>query len=90
MAELLNNRGVFDIIIVFLRNETQAQHYASVILPFYPFQGKYAEAESHSKRAAEILEEALGPDHPNVATAFNNLAALLREQVRAVRSISTS
>lgn len=48
-------------------------------------QGKYAEAEPLYVRATEILEKALGPEHPNVATPLNNRAWLLRAQVRAVR-----
>ena len=46
-------------------------------------QGKYDEAESLCRRVLEIWEESLGPEHPNVAVASNNLAELLRAQVRA-------
>ena len=35
-------------------------------------------AEPLFKRALKIREEALGPDHPLVATTLNNLAALYR------------
>ncbi len=42
----------------------------------YQAQGRYAEAEPLHKRALAIREKALGPDHPSVATSFNNLAAL--------------
>ena len=41
-------------------------------------QGKYPEALSLLQRALPIVEKALGPDHPNVATALNNLAELYR------------
>jgi tetratricopeptide (TPR) repeat protein len=34
------------------------------------------------KRSLAILEKALGPDHPNVATALNNLALLYKNQGR--------
>ncbi|CAN0139752.1 unnamed protein product, partial [Scytosiphon promiscuus] len=37
-------------------------------------QGKFAEAELLYTRATEIWETALGPEHPNVATALNNRA----------------
>src|SRR6185503_11168907 len=33
--------------------------------------GSYAEAELHYKRALAIREQALGPDHPDVATVLN-------------------
>ena len=46
----------------------------------YRAQGKYAEAEPLYKRSLTILEKALGPDHPQVATSLNNLAALYRAQ----------
>ena len=45
-------------------------------------QGRYAEAEPLYKRALAIREKALGPDHPDVGTALNNLAALYRAQGR--------
>lgn len=47
-------------------------------------QGKYAEAEPLYERATKVLQTALGPDHPNVATSLNNWAGLLKGQVRAV------
>jgi CHAT domain-containing protein len=46
----------------------------------YNSQGKYAEAEPLYKRSIEISEKALGPDHPDVAAALNNLAELYRAQ----------
>jgi tetratricopeptide (TPR) repeat protein len=44
--------------------------------------GKYAEAEPLYKRALEIREKALGPDHPDVAQSLNGLAELYRAQGR--------
>jgi len=44
----------------------------------YAEQGKYAESEPLYKRALEIREKALGPDHPNVATFLLNLAELYK------------
>ena len=43
--------------------------------------GRYADAEPLYKRSLAIIEKALGPDHPHVATSLNNLAAY-REQGR--------
>ena len=40
-------------------------------------QGKYAEAEPLLRRALEILEKALGEDHPNTIMARTNLDTLL-------------
>ena len=37
--------------------------------------GDYAKAEPLYQRALKIDEKALGPDHPDTATALNNLAA---------------
>ncbi len=48
----------------------------------YHAQGRYAEAELLYKRALEIREKALGPDHPDVANSLNNLASLYDEQGR--------
>jgi tetratricopeptide (TPR) repeat protein len=41
-------------------------------------QGRYGEAEPLFKRTIAIAEKALGPDHPIVGTALNNLAGLYR------------
>ena len=38
--------------------------------------GDYAKAEPLYQRALKIDEKALGPDHPDTATALNNLAGL--------------
>ncbi len=42
--------------------------------------GQYIEAEPLFQRALHIREQALGPDHPEVALSLNNLANLYREQ----------
>ena len=44
--------------------------------------GRYSDAEPLYKRELEISEKALGPDHPEVATALSNLAFLYGEQGR--------
>jgi len=43
-------------------------------------QGRYGEAEQRLRRALEIREQALGPDHPDTATSHNSLGVLLRAQ----------
>jgi tetratricopeptide (TPR) repeat protein len=47
----------------------------------YNRQGRYAKAEALYKRALAILERALGPGHPDVATSLNNLAEPYRTNV---------
>jgi tetratricopeptide (TPR) repeat protein len=48
----------------------------------YRAQGKYDQAEPLYKRALAILEKALGPEHPDVATVLGNYAALLEKTNR--------
>jgi len=48
----------------------------------YVAQGKYAAAEPLYQRSLAIMEKALGPEHPNVATSLNNLAELFRGQAK--------
>ncbi|MFQ5818178.1 MAG: tetratricopeptide repeat protein, partial [Terriglobia bacterium] len=43
---------------------------------------KYAAAEPLYQRSLAIWEKALGPEHPDVATALENYAALLRKTGR--------
>jgi tetratricopeptide (TPR) repeat protein len=44
--------------------------------------GKFAEAEPLLRRAVAVDERNFGPNHPNVATCLNNLAALLHDTNR--------
>ncbi len=44
----------------------------------YLEQGRYAEAEPLLQRSLAIMEQALGPEHPNVAQGLENYADLLR------------
>ena len=81
---MLNNRaGVVEQLLL----RCQSPLGLTTLLACLPFtsKGKFAEAEPLNRRATEIWETALGPEHPNVAVALNNGAGLLREQVRAVR-----
>jgi tetratricopeptide (TPR) repeat protein len=45
----------------------------------YQAQGRYADAEPLYERALAIKEEALGPDHPEVAVTCENMAELYRQ-----------
>ena len=49
---------------------------------FTTVQGHYADAEPLGKRALAIRENALGPDHPDVARSLNNLAGLYQVRGR--------
>jgi tetratricopeptide (TPR) repeat protein len=42
--------------------------------------GKYERAITVAKKALEVAEKSVGPDHPNVATTLNILAEIYREQ----------
>ena len=44
----------------------------------YETRGRYAEAEPLYERGLEILENALGPTHPDVAGNLDHYAALMR------------
>ena len=48
----------------------------------YRTQGDTAKAEPLYKRSLAIVEKALGPDHPDVATSLENLAKLYRATKR--------
>ena len=52
------------------------------------FRARYAEAEPLFRRALVICEQALGPDHPHMATSLNNLAGLLHAQGRLAEAES--
>ena len=45
-------------------------------------QGKYDEAEPLYKESLAIRKKVFGDEHPSVATGLNNLAGLLKAQVR--------
>ena len=52
---------------------------------FVTFQGRLDEAGPLFERSVAIREKVLGLDHPDVATALNDRASLLQQQVRTVR-----
>ena len=52
----------------------------------YHQQGKYNEAEPLYKRSLAIVEKALGPAHPHLATSLENYAMLLRKTNREVEA----
>ena len=51
------------------------------------YAGKYLAAETPLRRSLEIRKQALGPDHPNVATSLNNLAFLYRATERGKEAL---
>jgi tetratricopeptide (TPR) repeat protein len=55
----------------------------AVLGEYFRGKGLYGEAEQWVRRAFEIGEESLGPNHPNVATLVNNLAGLLLDTNRS-------
>ena len=48
-------------------------------------QGNYEGARPLYECSLAVREKVLGPDHPDVASSLNNLAALLDDQVRVDR-----
>ncbi|MCP4658340.1 MAG: tetratricopeptide repeat protein, partial [bacterium] len=48
----------------------------------YGDQGRFAEVEPLYERSLKIWEKALGDEHPDVATALENFALLLRDTER--------
>ena len=55
--------------------------------PVIIFLGRLAEAEPLVQRVVAIFEKAYGPEHPNVATALNNLAGLLKAACDRARPV---
>jgi tetratricopeptide (TPR) repeat protein len=64
------------------RNDGQGAYLANQVFGPLRNLGKFAEAEQLLRRAVSFDERTLGPDHPNVATCLNNLAALLHDSNR--------
>jgi len=52
----------------------------------YHFNGHYAVAEPFFRRSLKIYEQQLGPEHSDVATSLNNLAALLWSQGKSAEA----
>jgi tetratricopeptide (TPR) repeat protein len=52
----------------------------------YQREGQYIEAEPLLKRALEIRERTLGPEHADVAATLEDYAMLLRETGRAAEA----
>ena len=50
-------------------------------------QGKYDQAEPLFKRSLAIREKALGPEHPDVATALESQAKILRAAKREAEAV---
>ena len=51
-------------------------------------QGKCVESKPLYKRSLAILEKALGPKHPDVATSLENYASLLRKTGRGNEALA--
>ena len=51
--------------------------------------GKYDRAVVVVKKALQVAEESVGPNHPNVATSLKNMAAFYRETKRGRGSRKT-
>ncbi|MCP5118971.1 MAG: tetratricopeptide repeat protein [bacterium] len=58
----------------------------AVLALLYHNQSRYEEAEPLYRRSLAICENALGPEHPNVATSLKNYVALLRDTDRDAAS----
>lgn len=69
---------------VFLHQPICLCSFTSTTLSPPTFQGNYSEAGPLYRRAAATFEAVLGREHPIVAAALNNLAGMLRMQVRAI------
>ncbi len=52
----------------------------------YDAQARYAEAAPLYRRSLAIVEKALGPEHPHVATSLENYARFLRDTGRKDRA----
>ena len=68
-----------------LRNhplEAKATRVMNDLASWLENRAEYDEAELLYRQALAILEKALGPEHPNVATILNNLAGLYHAQGR--------
>lgn len=59
---------------------TEAAHLLDQAASYLYYRAKYPEALLLFKRALAIREQALGPDHPDVATGLNNLGVLYKAQ----------
>ena len=60
----------------------QIAKYLNMAGSAYHKAGRYLKAEPLFKRALQISEKVLGPEHPNVATSLNSLAGLYCDQGR--------
>jgi tetratricopeptide (TPR) repeat protein len=64
------------------RNDTEGAYLANQVFGPLRNLGNLAEAEQLLRQALSLDERNFGPDHPNVATCLNNLAALLHDSNR--------
>ena len=64
------------------RNDSQGAYLANQVFGPLRNLGNFAEAEQLLREALSLDERTFGPNHPNVATCLNNLAALLHDSNR--------
>jgi tetratricopeptide (TPR) repeat protein len=64
------------------RNDSEGAYLANQVFGPLRNLGNLTEAEQLLRRALSLDERCFGPDHPNVATCLNNLAALLHDSNR--------
>ena len=58
------------------------EHYETICLKFLALQGRYDEAKPMYEESLRIRRKVLGNEHPDVAQSLNNIAQLLKDQVR--------
>ena len=73
--------AAFILILLFSWPGTAAAQSDELMQTYRQFQalykqGRYGEAERFARKALELGEVELGPEHPEVATGLNNLALL--------------
>ncbi|MBI5745961.1 MAG: tetratricopeptide repeat protein [Nitrospirae bacterium] len=78
--------GSFVVLALFLSlisscATMEAQRLNQKVIELYG-QGRYSEAINYEKKVLEIVEKAMGKEHPDVATSLNNLAALYKSTGR--------
>ncbi len=64
--------------------EARAWHNLGIVLRQ---RGELAAALEHLRRALEIYEQTLGPEHPNVASTLGNIGTILRAQGEVVPAL---
>lgn len=93
LARSLEHKGRYkDAELLFqhsltIKEKTRGEHREtavnlSALASLYKIQGRYKEAEALEKRALTMREKVLGPEHPETALSWGNLAMLYYYQYR--------